>query len=162
MSLESLNPISETSLNSLLLAPDQVIGKNINIHTLDSGLPSLDDAQIAIIGITENRNAFFPTLEYDLDSFRNAFYNLFPGNWNFKIADLGNLPNGNSVNDTYFAITDICDELYKRDIVPILVGGSHDMIYSVYKSYSLRNQLTNIISVDNQFDFSLDDELISG
>ena len=133
MSLESLNPISETSLNSLLLAPDQVIGKNINIHTLDSGLPSLDDAQIAIIGITENRNAFFPTLEYDLDSFRNAFYNLFPGNWNFKIADLGNLPNGNSVNDTYFAITDICDELYKLDIVPILVGGSHDMIYSVYK-----------------------------
>ena len=49
--------------------------------------------------------------------FRNAFYNLFPGNWNFKIADLGNLPNGNSVNDTYFAITDICDELYKSKIL---------------------------------------------
>lgn len=162
MSLKSLHPVSQASMNRLVLAPDQVIGKTIDIHTQSSGIPSLDKVKIGIIGITENRNAFFPTLDYDLDSFRSAFYNLFPGNWNFKIADLGNLPNGNGVNDTYFAITEICDELHKSNIIPILIGGSHDMIYPIYKSYSLRNKLTNIISIDNQFDFSQDEELISG
>jgi hypothetical protein len=162
MSLELLNPISETSMNSLVLAPEQVIGKTIAIHNEGNGFPILEDIKIALIGITENRNAFFPTLDYDLDSFRKAFYNLFPGNWNFKIADLGDLPNGETINDTYFAITEICNELQKKNIIPVLIGGSHDLIYPIYKSYSSNNRLTNIVSIDNQFDFSQNEELISG
>ena len=67
MSLKSLHPVSQASMNRLVLAPDQVIGKTIDIHTQSSGLPSLDEVKIGIIGITENRNAFFPTLDYDLD-----------------------------------------------------------------------------------------------
>ena len=162
MSLELLNPISETSMNSLVIAPEQVIGKTIAIHNEGNGFPILEGVKIALIGITENRNAFFPTLDYDLDSFRKAFYNLFPGNWNFKIADLGDLPNGETINDTYFAITEICNELQKKNIIPVLIGGSHDLIYPIYRSYSSNNRLTNIVSIDNQFDFSQNEELISG
>jgi len=162
MSLKSLHPISKSSLNSMILYPSQVIGKNIKLHTEDSGFPSLDGVKIAIVGITENRNAFFPTMDYDLESFRSSFYTLFPGKWNFEIADLGNLPNGNKVKDTYFAITEICSELNKINILTILIGGSNDLIYPIYKSYSLKNQLTNIVSIDNQFDFSQEEELISG
>ncbi len=162
MSLKSLHPISKSSLNSMILYPSQVIGKNIKLHTEDSGFPSLDGVKIAIVGITENRNAFFPTMDYDLESFRSSFYTLFPGKWNFEIADLGNLPNGNKVKDTYFAITEICSELNKINILTILIGGSNDLIYPIHKSYSLKNQLTNIVSIDNQFDFSQEEELISG
>ena len=162
MSLESLLPISESAMNHLDLAPDQVIGKSIILHTESSGFPSLKDVKIGIIGVTENRNAFFPTLDYDLDSFRNSFYNLFPGNWKFKLADLGNLPNGNSVKDTYYAISEICKELNQQNIVTIVIGGSHDIIYPIYKSYSSYNRLVNIVSIDNQFDFSQEEELISG
>jgi len=162
MSLESLLPVSESAMNHLDLAPDQVIGKSIILHTESSGFPSLEDVKIGIIGVTENRNAFFPTLDYDLDSFRNSFYNLFPGNWKFKLADLGNLPNGNSVKDTYYAISEICKELNQQNIVTIIIGGSHDIIYPIYKSYSTYNRLINIVSIDNQFDFSQEEELISG
>ena len=162
MSLESLLPISESAMNHLDLAPDQVIGKSIILHTESSGFPSLKDVKIGIIGVTENRNAFFPTLDYDLDSFRNSFYNLFPGNWKFKLADLGNLPNGNSVKDTYYAISEICKELNQQNIITIIIGGSHDIIYPIYKSYSSYNRLVNIVSIDNQFDFSQEEELISG
>ena len=162
MSLESLLPISESAMNHLDLAPDQVIGKSIILHTESSGFPSLKDVKIGIIGVTENRNAFFPTLDYDLDSFRNSFYNLFPGNWKFKLADLGNLPNGNSVKDTYYAISEICKELNQQNIITIIIGGSHDIIYPIYKSYSSYNKLVNIVSIDNQFDFSQEEELISG
>ena len=52
MSLKSLHPVSQASMNSLVLAPDQVIGKTIDIHTQSSGLPSLDEVKIGIIGIT--------------------------------------------------------------------------------------------------------------
>ena len=162
MSLDLLEPISESSLNSLVIAPDQVIGKIIKLHTESDGFPSLEQVKIAIVGITENRNAFYPTLEYDLDSFRSSFYNLFPGKWTINIADLGNLPNGESVNDTYFAISEICNQLHKKNIITVLIGGSHDMIYPIYKSYSINKKLTNIVSIDSQFDFSQEEELISG
>ncbi|MBL29735.1 MAG: arginase [Flavobacteriaceae bacterium] len=162
MSLDILKPVTTTSLNNLELSPDQVLGKNIKIHSLESGLPDLEDVKIAIVGITENRNSFFQTSDYELSSFRNSFYKLFPGNWGFQIADLGNLPNGETVNDTYFALTEISKELQRLNIVSIFLGGSHDMIYPIYKSYSFNKTPVNIVSIDNQFDFSQDEELISG
>ena len=162
MSLDLLNPISPTSLNNLDLLPNQVIGKSIKIHTYEDGMPNLDDVKVAIIGLTESRNTFFPTSDYDLDSFRTSFYKLFKGNWKFEIADIGNLPNGDTVSDTYFALIEICKELQKLNIIIIIVGGSHDIIYPIYKSYSHNKILTNIVSIDNQFDFSQDEELISG
>jgi len=123
MSLESLVPVSEEVLSSMVLHPKQVLGKNILIHTEPHGFPDLKDCSIAIIGLSENRNAFFPTVPYQLDNFRKFFYPLFPGYWNFKIADLGNLPNGEAAEDTYFALKEICLHLRQLNIVSIFVGG---------------------------------------
>ena len=80
-----------------------------------------------------------------------------------KICDLGNLPNGSSAEDTYFALSEICLHLKQLDIVLIVIGGSHDLIFPMYQSYQSLKQLVNIVSVDNQFDFSQEEEeLISG
>ena len=48
------------------------------------------------------------------------------------------------------------------NIIPVIIGGSHDLIYPLYQSYQELNQLVNIVSVDRSFDFSQEDELISG
>ena len=162
MSLDSLIPVSEEVLSSLSFLPKQIIGKNIKIHTEKSGLPEIEGTKIAIIGIEEIRNSFFPTEKYSLENFRKAFYRLFPGNWDFQISDLGNLPNGAEPEDTYFAIKEISIHLRQLNIVTVIIGGSHDIIYPLYESYKINNQLVNIVSVDNQFDFSQEEELVSG
>ena len=162
MSLDSLIPVSEEVLSSLSFLPRQIIGKNIKIHTKKSGLPEIEGTKIAIIGIEEIRNSFFPTEKYNLENFRKAFYRLFPGNWDFQISDLGNLPNGAEPEDTYFAIKEISIHLRQLNIVTVIIGGSHDIIYPLYESYKINNQLVNIVSVDNQFDFSQEEELVSG
>ncbi|MEC7173904.1 MAG: formimidoylglutamase [Bacteroidota bacterium] len=162
MSLESLIPVCEEVLSSLVLHPKQALGKNIEIHTDQQGFPELKDCSVAIVGLSEIRNAFFPTDKYKLDDFRKSFYRLFPGNWNFKICDLGDLPNGASPEDTYFALKEICIHLRQLNIVSVFIGGSHDLIFPMYQSYQAIDQLVNIISVDNQFDFSQEEELISG
>ncbi|MBL6693145.1 MAG: arginase family protein, partial [Flavobacteriaceae bacterium] len=162
MSLESLVPVSEDALSSMVLHPKQALGKNIEIHTEQQGFPELKDSSIAIVGVSEIRNSFFPTSAYKLEDFRKSFYHLFPGNWNFKICDLGNLPNGASPEDTYFALKEICIHLRQLNIVTIVIGGSHDLIFPIYQSYQDNSQLVNIVSVDNQFDFSQEEELISG
>ena len=129
MSLESLVPVSEEVFSSMVLNPKQALGKNIEIHTDQLGFPELNDCSIAIVGLLEIRNSFFPTAKFKLEDFRKSFYRLFPGNWNFKICDLGDLPNGATPQDTYFALKEICIHLRQLNIVSVFVGGSHDLIF---------------------------------
>jgi hypothetical protein len=162
MSVELLAPISEEILSSIGLLPKQIIGKTISIHTEKSGLPEFKNADIALIGVSEIRNSFFPNTQYNLSDFRKAFYQLYPGNWSLTLVDLGDLPNGETVEDTYFALQEICTQLRQTNVIPVIFGGSHDLIYPLYRSFSAGSQLVNLVSIDSQFDFSQQEELISG
>ena len=162
MSLDSLTPVSEEVFSSLNFLPRQIIGRNIKIHTKKLGFPEIQGTKIAIIGVEEIRNSFFPTQKYSLENFRKEFYRLYPGNWDFQICDLGDLPNGAEPEDTYFALKEISIHLRQLNIISVIIGGSHDIIYPLYESYKINNQLVNIVSVDNQFDFSQEEELVSG
>ena len=162
MSLELLQPVAAEVLSGLALHPPQVLGKNIQIHTEATGFPELNEVRIAVVGVAEIRNSYFEQAHFDAAAFRKAWYALYPGNWQLGIADLGDLPNGASVEDTYQALKDICLHLRQINIIPVVIGGSHDLIYPLYRSFEKTQQLVNIVSVDNQFDFSQEEELISG
>ena len=162
MSLELLVPVKKETLLDLTLLPKQILGKNISIHTQNNGLPELKGLTIALIGLHEHRNSFFHNSSYNVNQFRKVFYELYPGNWNLSIADLGDLPNGEKVEDTYFAIKDIGVNLKQMNIIPVFIGGSHDLMFPLYEIFQNFKQLVNIVSVDRSFDFSQEDELISG
>lgn len=162
MSLDLLLPVNNEAIIGLSMLPKQVVGKNIGIHTVESGLPELKGLEIAIIGLSEQRNSFFANPLYDVNQFRRAFYELYPGNWNIKIADLGDLSNGAKIKDTYFAIKEIGCHLKQMNIIPVFIGGSHDLIFPLYQVFQEFKQLVNMVSVDRSFDFSQEDELISG
>ena len=162
MSLELLLPVKKENLLDLTLLPKQILGKNISIHTQNTGLPELKGLTIALIGLNEHRNSFFHNSSYNVDQFRKIFYELYPGNWNLSIADLGDLPNGEKVEDTYFAIKEIGVHLKQMNIIPVFIGGSHDLMFPLYEVFQNFKQLVNIVSVDRSFDFSQEDELISG
>ena len=162
MSLELLLPVKKENLLDLTLLPKQILGKNISIHTQNTGLPELKGLTIALIGLNEHRNSFFHNSSYNVDQFRKIFYELYPGNWNLSIADLGDLPNGEKVEDTYFAIKEIGVHLKQMNIIPVFIGGSHDLMFPLYEVFQNFEQLVNIVSVDRSFDFSQEDELISG
>jgi hypothetical protein len=59
MSLELLQPIESESFERGSILPKQILGKNILIHTKNSGIPELKGIRIAIIGLSEARNSFF-------------------------------------------------------------------------------------------------------
>ena len=138
------------------------MGKSIQVHTEKLGFPDLERVKIAIIGVQESRNSYYPVMEYDMDAFRREFYQLYPGNWNVSVADLGNLPSGDTTEDTYYALSEIAKHLRQIGIIPILLGGSQDLTVALYRSFEQSNHWVNIVSVDNRFDFSQEEELISG
>lgn len=162
MSLDFLTPVDDTVLGVATLLPNQVLGKSIQVYTEKLGFPDLERVKIAIIGVQESRNSYYPVMEYDMDAFREEFYQLYPGNWDVSVADLGNLPSGETTEDTYHALSEIAKHLRQVGIIPVILGGSQDLTVALYRSFEQSNHWVNIVSVDNRFDFSQEEELISG
>jgi hypothetical protein len=163
MSLDLLKPVSDSLINELNENYLQgSIFKQLDIHTSSLGLPNLESVNVCVIGVNECRNSFFQSAPQDLNSLRKEFYKLKFSNWKLSISDLGNLPNGNTVDDTYHALYDICKELLSKKIILVIIGGSNDLIYPIFKSFDSYTDKINIVSIDNQFDLYQESELVSG
>ncbi|MGY3793894.1 formimidoylglutamase [uncultured Aquimarina sp.] len=153
MSLEFLSPVSEIVAAHVALLPDQSLGKQINIHTIADGVPDLDKVDIAIIGVRENRNDINYLGEgLHFDTIRTSLYELFPGNWDTSIVDLGDIQPGEEVSDTYFLMKDILGMLLQKNVIPLIIGGSQDLVYGQYRSFDILERMVNLVNVDSRFD----------
>lgn len=129
------------------------LGNTINAYSSDGAFPDLDKVQLAIIGVYEDRNAVNNKGCAEApDYVRNKLYQLFRGTKKTKIADLGNIVNGDAIKDTYFALSSVIGELVKRNIVPIIIGGSQDLTYANYCAYEDLEQTINMVVVGPTFD----------
>lgn len=91
--------------------------------------------------------------------FRKHLYKLFPhAHWRLSMYDLGDLSAGETIQDTYFAVQTIITELIKKSCIPILVGGSLDLIYPLAIGYEPTEQLVNICSIDEQLNLGKPEE----
>jgi formiminoglutamase len=163
MNKDFLTPVKESVISHLAIQPGVCLGHTIRIHTEQEGVPDLENVKIAILGVQEDRNSAnnFGCGD-NLHFIRTKLYELFPGNWNAKIADLGNVLKGDSVTDTYFAVSEIIAALLKKNIIPIIIGGGQDLTYVNYRAYDSLEQTVNITAVDSRFDLgNLNDELTS-
>lgn len=87
------------------------------------------------------------------DKFRLDFAKLFSGEtWDFSIYDLGTIQPGETIQDTYFAVGNVVGELVKKEILPIIIGGSQDLILACYKGFENLEQTINICAIDNRLD----------
>jgi arginase family enzyme len=131
----------------------KLMGDVVKAYIQPNDFPAFEDADLAIIGVGEDRNCFFNNgcgLAPDL--IRRELYKLFQGNFNLNMVDLGNILLGHTIDDTYFALTSVLVELLERNIVPIILGGSQDLTFATYKAYEKLGRIINIAAVDPQFD----------
>ncbi|PBQ34352.1 arginase [Sphingobacteriaceae bacterium] len=136
-------------------------GTMFSIHD-DSGFPILDMVDIAIIGVTEDRNAENNDgCNLAPDAVRAYLYKLYGGSFSLRVADLGNINPGHSTEDTYFALRSTIDALIRRNIVPVIIGGSQDLTYAQFLGYKDLEQTINIVAVDSVFDLGNPDEDIT-
>lgn len=160
MEFDFLKPLDNEILQYIKEFSSQQLGSKVVFHTKDD-FPDLNKIKIAIIGVLENRGNKNQIQEVDLTAIRKELYSLFPGNWDASIADLGDIIAGNSIEDTYFAIKKVASSLIKKKIIPIIIGGSQDLTYALYRSYDDLEQMVNLVSIDSKFDFGKESDLIS-
>jgi len=162
MVLDFLVPVEDKVLAHCELLPSQALGKHIKIHSKRDGLPDVENTSIAILGVRESRNAFEKKTEkLDVSAIRIQLYKLLLGNWNSTLADMGDIEEGATVEDTYFVVKKTVSTLLKQHIVPIIIGATQDITYPAYRAFDGIKDLVNLVAVDSRFDFGMDDELIS-
>ncbi|MFB9053508.1 formimidoylglutamase [Formosa undariae] len=151
--LNFLAPVPEVVLAHNELLSPQAFGQKLKIHSKQDGMPDLQGVHVAIIGVLENRNAVnYIGEDFNLNEIRNALYKLYPGSWSTTIADLGDIYKGETVEDTYYALKETVSELVKLNIIPLVLGGSQDLTYPMYRAFDNLIPMVNIVNVDSKFD----------
>ncbi|NLL28815.1 MAG: formimidoylglutamase [Bacteroidales bacterium] len=137
------------------------IGSSVDFH-FKNEFPDVCNCQIVILGVPENRNSVSEKdSSFFADAVRPFFYNLYNHFPNIKIADIGNLKTGLSVNDTYEAVGSILAKFIEKKIIPFIIGGSQDLTYANYLSYEKSDRIINILSIDPRIDIGKPDESIN-
>jgi arginase family enzyme len=160
MEFDFLEPVNDGILNFISSLSSQELGSKIVLHTQDQ-FPDISKVNIAIIGVLEDRRNIHIVNEVNLTAVRKKLYSMFPGNWDASIADLGDILAGDSVEDTYFALKKVTSSLIKNKVIPIVLGGSQDLTYALYRAYDDLEQMVNMVAVDNRFDFGKENETVS-
>lgn len=138
------------------------LGNIIRIHSDTQDFPDYSQAELAVIGVTDDRNAVNNEgCALAPDVVRKHLYALFPGNHPIKIVDLGNIKKGFKVSDTYFALASVVAELIENNVLPVIIGGSQDLTFANYQAYQSLGQIINIVAIDPMFDLGKSEEEIN-
>lgn len=156
-----LAPVSAHLVDRLEQGRAASLGKTVRMHQEIEGFPDLAGVQIALIGAWEDRGSQNNLgCAEGVDAIREELYKLMPGSWNLTLADLGNIYQGETLPDTYAALRELCAELLKKRICPVVIGGSQDLTYAVYRAYDKLEQLVNVAAIDHQLDLGQHDETL--
>lgn len=124
-----------------------------NIHVFGEKMPDYKKAHIAIFGVREERGTLVNKGSADgPDEVRKKLYNLKRGIGAYRIVDLGNLNAGHDLNETYVRISEVCRMLLEVNVLPVIIGGSHDLDYGQYCAYETLDKLVSLLNIDAYLD----------
>lgn len=126
-----LSPVDIHFLNEDSGYNDGQFAKHINIY--ETELPDITDADIVLVGVDEFRGSgIFDNNINAANTIRKQLYQLHYWHFDTKIADMGNIKTGASLNDSYAAIKTVLSELIRMKKTVVIIGGSHDVTLAQY------------------------------
>ena len=140
---------------------DIVISKTLSsnmgqaLYINQNKMPDFEGFDIAIIGLRESRGQIEKHqtgLASAADAVRRHLYELKKGSNTLKVVDLGNFRNGPELEDTYLRLKEVCAYLMEQNILPLLLGGSHDLALGQYFGYESSEKLISLLNVDSRLD----------
>ncbi len=114
----------------------------------------IKNCDVVLIGLTETRNNDNGKFNINTNNIRKYIYKLQDIS-KLNIADIGDLRLGETVSDTYSAINHIVEELLNKNIIPIIFGGTQEIIVPITEA--IQNQTDKKVEVsfiDAHFDYT--------
>ncbi len=139
------SPINE-SVYSSITSPSSFY-KSIRIF--GNKMPEYKDAHVALLGVSECRGAGNNSgITAAPDEIRKKLYALKKGNGLYRIVDLGNLNPGHDLDESYTRLSEVCRMLLENNVLPVILGGSHDLDYGQYAAYETMDKLVSFLNID--------------
>ncbi len=136
--------------------PANSLGDSITSQTSeDFDIAKMD---IAIVGITENRGTTAEGVNMAANKVREKLYTLKRGSASYRITDLGNLNNGPELEESQARLREVCEFLMTYNVIPLIVGGSQEMVLGQYRAYEAQERLISVMNVDARLDMEDEDE----
>lgn len=132
------------------------IGRLIDSHTPDY-FPELKFAEIAIFNIAEFEGSKNRGDEIKDCKIRESLYKLHQTNFP-RVVDLGFLNLMPTRKETFKVIQDLCENLIHNGIIPIVIGGGHDISYAIYRAYASLGKYISLTSIDKSFDIGMEND----
>ncbi len=158
--LDFLEPVNKARLSNDEGFKDIQLGKHIALY--DESFPDITDADMVLIGCSEMRgegiqfaNAQSP------NNIRAEFYKLYHWHSEVKVADLGNVKCGETLQDSYAALRTVVKELIELNKKVIIIGGSHDNTSAQYQAYGSLHKIIDAVCVDSRIDLDMESLLPS-
>jgi formiminoglutamase len=163
----SFNPIDTIldflqPVNKYVLSDDESYQHNQlgnNIDSYENRFPSLDKADIIIIGCGETRGAGGSGDTASADAVRKELYKLYHWHKDVHIADAGNIKPGATLQDSYAALKTVAKELLQYCKKVVIIGGSHDLTLAQYNIYASMEKIIEATCVDALIDINMNSVL---
>ena len=127
-----------------------------NISIFSERQPDYKGVNIALIGLQEDGgSAANLGASKAADEIRKKLYRLKKGFGQYKIIDLGNLRKGVDVTESHLRLKEVCATLIENDVLPVIIGGTHDHTYGQYLAYENLDKLVSLLNVDAFLDMKM-------
>jgi arginase family enzyme len=152
--IDFLDPINLAEISLDAGYKDGQIGTVIKVF--EDEFPDLDEAQMVLVGCGEQRGSALLHSSGAANAVRNEFYSLYYWHQDIKLADIGNVKTGKSLNDTYAALKMVVHELVMQGKLVVILGGSHDLTLAQYYAFADDKRLIDAVGVDAVIDINID------
>ncbi len=156
--IDFLEPVNIAKISDDEGFKDTQLGKYIAVY--EESLPDITDVDIVLVGCGETRGAGIQfTSTTAPDAVRSEYYKLFYWHTQVKVADLGNVKCGATLQDSYAALRTVVRELIELGKKVIILGGSHDTTLAQYHAYGSLNRIIDAVCVDSRIDLDMESML---
>ncbi len=138
--------------------PENIMGRDRNYEGkhLDSAWECdfhIHGKKIALLGVPDARgvNGIEKICHESPGKIRNQLLQLISNHSNMVI-DLGDLVEGKTFRDTFFALGQVVHALIEKNVVPVIIGCSDAFIYSIYNALSISNIKARHVHIDYRYD----------
>ncbi len=127
---------------------DHLSGR-IKVYTKEGGFPKVDEGvDVVLIGVEEYRRGQGNGKGDGLREVREHLYQLADHFPTLGIADLGNIRAGHTPDDTDHALSKTVSSAIANELLPLIVGGSHDLAYAHFLGYEDLERTINMAVAD--------------
>jgi len=152
--IDFLDPVNLSEISLDAGYKEGQIGRALKLY--EDEFPDLDDADLVLVGCGEQRGAALLHPSSAANVIRNEFYSLFHWHQDIRLADVGNLKTGKSLNDTYAALKMVLHELMQAGKTVVVLGGTHDLMLAQYQAFADDRRLVDAVGIDAAIDINID------